>query len=101
MTPHEQGAFATWIMRASLLLLDRLPPFRLPRADDRLLHPGDGRRLAEAGLALLARSDRGEELVRLDDLEVVVAEADARARVEMRSEEHTSELQSRPHLVCR
>src|SRR5467141_2943347 len=83
MTPDEQGAFATWIMRASLLLLDRLPPFRLPRADDRLLHPGDGRRLAEAGLALLARSDRGEELVPLDDLEVVVAEADARARVEM------------------
>src|SRR2546425_7663469 len=80
MTPHEQGAFATWIMRASLLLLDRLPPFRLPRADDRLLHPGDGRRLAEAGLALLARSDRGEELVRLDDLEVVVASAEAPAR---------------------
>src|SRR3989442_12167100 len=83
MTPHEQGAFATWILRASLLLLDRLPPFRLPRADDRLLHPGDGRRLAEAGLALLARSDRGEKLVRLDDLQGVVAEADARARVEM------------------
>src|SRR2546428_12448856 len=83
MTPHEQGAFATWIIRASFLLLDRLPPFRLPRADDRLLHPGDRRRLAEAGFALLARRDRGEELVRLDDLEVVVAEADARARVEM------------------
>src|SRR2546426_4861329 len=83
MTPYEQGAFATWIMRASLLLLDRLPPFRLPRADDRLLHPGDRRRLAEAGFALLARRDRGEELVRLDDLEVVVAEADAGARVEM------------------
>src|SRR5438309_11954395 len=83
MTPHEQGAFATWIMRASLLLVDRLPPFRRPRADDRLLHPGDGRRLAEARLALLARRDRGEELVRLDHPEAVVAEAAARARVEM------------------
>src|SRR5438132_422762 len=38
---------------------------------------------SRARFTLLARGDRGEELVRLDDLEVVVPEADARARVEM------------------
>src|ERR1700674_2879431 len=65
------------------LLLHRLPPLRLPGPDDRLLHAGHCRRLAEARLALLARCDRREELVGLDDLEIVVAEADARARVEV------------------
>src|SRR3989442_11435934 len=31
----------------------------------------------------------------------VIYDKDRNASVEMRSEEHTSELQSRPHLVCR
>src|SRR5690554_7236592 len=34
------------------------------------------------------------------DVDIETA-ADAQAFIESRSEEHTSELQSRPHLVCR
>src|SRR3989442_9264242 len=33
--------------------------------------------------------------------DLIIAETDKQARAMMRSEEHTSELQSRPHLVCR
>src|SRR3712207_8732198 len=56
--------------------------------------------LAQARLLLPVFGYGGEELVRLGYLEVVVAHRDAGPRLE-RSEEHTSELQSRQYLVCR
>src|SRR3989442_5147257 len=43
----------------------------------------------------VAQAPRVEAVVSVEDAEVVVRV------VEDRSEEHTSELQSRPHLVCR
>src|SRR3989442_4711409 len=54
----------------------------------------------------LFRSQCGIELarggVRRIDLDrMIAAPADLRAEMDERSEEHTSELQSRPHIVCR
>src|SRR5436305_6832574 len=72
------------------------------------------RELAERGAAAVMADHRRRHSVRLDqlqrlgvvtggDLDLVTLRAqplDERAKHE-RSEEHTSELQSRPHLVCR
>src|SRR3989442_12127621 len=44
-------------------------------------------------------ADRGDLVLRLEGDHAVRLEV--RQGVEQRSEEHTSELQSRPHLVCR
>src|SRR3989449_6668263 len=52
-------------------------------------------RLAQHQIAVL------EEQLRQSRLGVDQARADAEGRVNERSEEHTSELQSRLHLVCR
>src|SRR3989442_14044713 len=62
------------------------------------------RSLDERPLALAI--ERLGDLVRLDDRRHVGEEdpagaQHARHRLRERSEEHTSELQSRPHLVCR
>src|SRR5690554_7159221 len=44
-----------------------------------------------------------ERFAEFHDVDAVLAQSRAyrRTRVSLRSEEHTSELQSRPHLVCR
>src|SRR3712207_7802940 len=59
------------------------------------------RRLVNVGDPVRA----GAALATLDDtdlrLQVEQAEAEARAAGAARSEEHTSELQSRPYIVCR
>src|SRR2546429_1608880 len=65
----------------------------LPRAG-RGRRAADGRRLRDR-LDALRRSDPGR------DPDAGQPERDARARDPARSEEHTSELQSRLHLVCR
>src|SRR5690554_7760452 len=49
---------------------------------------------------LLSKADRSEELENV--LEEILKNTDNIAEIsQQRSEEHTSELQSRPHLVCR
>src|SRR5690554_7468506 len=52
-----------------------------------------------AHLSDAAYEQAGATLVQESGLAAAFAEADAVLKV--RSEEHTSELQSRPHLVCR
>src|SRR3712207_8124241 len=58
----------------------------------------DLRRIAVPVLALT-----GEKDLQVDpgDLAVIAATVPGGARTELRSEEHTSELQSRQYLVCR
>src|SRR5690554_7313255 len=43
--------------------------------------------------------DKSENVYSLDEVQSIVLEK--RQPLKIRSEEHTSELQSRPHLVCR
>src|SRR5439155_10265617 len=85
----------------------------LDRRDLRLHPRAAGRELAEARrlvYAALAALDELEVLDRVRHVEALAAEAHlgqrpvehlARRTDERRSEEHTSELQSRGHLVCR
>src|SRR5690554_6600608 len=82
-----------------------LPAPRLPEALIEALE----RELAQQASAALARGEQLAEEARADAaslaelgeaLEQRLAEQESRLDV-ARSEEHTSELQSRPHLVCR
>src|SRR5687768_18051724 len=57
-----------------------------------------GGRGRHAALPRAARPEAADDLVRCYGLE---ADAAVHAGQELRSEEHTSELQSRLHLVCR
>src|SRR6266498_958829 len=60
-----------------------------------------------AGQVALALEDAGADMLACADIEEGHALREAGVRAEilvfgaLRSEEHTSELQSRPHLVCR
>src|SRR5690554_7204117 len=68
--------------------------------------------LMNAGLAVTAQAVEGNQIalgsaamaaklaLELPNSRTAESEAD-RIGIELRSEEHTSELQSRPHLVCR
>src|SRR5262249_47437550 len=73
---------------ASRLLLrlgegpDVRPAPAVPGALDRRLDLGHGQRLLKPRLPLLAVRHRSQELGRFDELEVLVAHADGRARVE-------------------
>src|SRR3989442_11127898 len=68
-------------------------PYTTLFRSDRL--PGDGLDVGDVGRGRVGH-DRGRVAVDQDDLVALFAQ-----RLAGRSEEHTSELQSRPHLVCR
>src|SRR3712207_8569253 len=72
--------------------------------------PGNVRELKNAieRAVILARTDkvtlsdlRAHELIQADDREVRIPVGTSLEQAERRSEEHTSELQSRQYLVCR
>src|SRR5690606_22288717 len=61
---------------------DRLPATALPGADHGLLDVGKRQGVGKAGCALFAVYDGLEKCIRLDGLEVFVAQADPVARIE-------------------
>src|SRR3712207_7440389 len=68
--------------------------FRSQRTGRQVLHPVAGReRLPQAG--------RGGALARAQHVAVALGVGPQTQAVQARSEEHTSELQSRQYLVCR
>src|SRR6266436_2390396 len=75
--------------------------------DQGMIGPGDVSRAAGAGAEALCRRHHGPDHLRmLAHPEIIVRAPDHHLaptvrRVPDRSEEHTSELQSRLHLVCR
>src|SRR5690554_7732732 len=75
------------------------------RGDDRVVVRAEARGLAEAVELVGARGGRGREAEATrelgDDANVLADHVESRPQLGLRSEEHTSELQSRPHLVCR
>src|SRR5690554_7789200 len=60
----------------------------------------DGRRCTVNGTFGFLQAQASDLANCLDHVNFLVASA-VQHQVELRSEEHTSELQSRPHLVCR
>src|SRR5439155_2027962 len=68
------------------------PMLRLGQLELKEKRPGEAVRALEKALALRERDHDPTEM--LADIELALAQA-------LRSEEHTSELQSRGHLVCR
>src|SRR3989442_1377413 len=71
-----------------------VPPATQLPLQRQVLLPNLSDRLANAAAATRAPSDRGGHVGR-------ARPAECEDRPTCRSEEHTSELQSRPHLVCR
>src|SRR3712207_8138039 len=67
--------------------------FRSKKDAARVWSPGARRQRAQA--------ERDDDPRRPDGLEVVAGLRQLECRPELRSEEHTSELQSRQYLVCR
>src|SRR5690554_7633081 len=67
--------------------------------DHRDLHSFPTRRSSDLRLALYCRT--GAVVFEVHDQAVLAARQGQQRSLGRRSEEHTSELQSRPHLVCR
>src|SRR5690606_39684313 len=89
----------------TLSLHDALPICRVERghrarhrAGDGLLERGQVRHLGDQGGLVVERGAHRRQGARGDDVLGVLADQEAQ---EVRSEEHTSELQSRENLVCR
>src|SRR5690554_7536669 len=70
--------------------------FNVTGSDDEIFEPSKGRLKKEG---ILPEQIGWNEALITPDLDAVILGMHARA--DNRSEEHTSELQSRPHLVCR
>src|SRR5207253_10335601 len=65
------------------------------------VQPNEPEAYYNLGLAYLEKGDRESAMVQARRLESIDAELNKKLLAELRSEEHTSELQSRGHLVCR
>src|SRR5690554_7658259 len=60
----------------------------------------DGKRIIDIGSGINTGENESQQLQSGKQIEYLVRN-DGKANLPIRSEEHTSELQSRPHLVCR
>src|SRR5690606_41554311 len=83
------------------LRLALFPYTTLFRSEVALLTLGQGTGMAEAGLAQAARAGRGGGSDPADPRDVLLMRGSTTDLKLVRSEEHTSELQSREKLVCR